>query len=46
LQDPAKFNQIGIFGLKSCHLATLAWQGLQDNLKRPLQNLHLNEVPK
>jgi hypothetical protein len=24
LQDPPKFAQIGIFGLKICHLATLA----------------------
>jgi hypothetical protein len=23
LQDPPKFTQIGIFGLKICHLATL-----------------------
>jgi hypothetical protein len=23
LQDPQKFTQIGIFGLKLCHLATL-----------------------
>jgi hypothetical protein len=23
LQDPSKFTQIGIFGLKICHLATL-----------------------
>jgi hypothetical protein len=22
LQDPPKFTQIGIFGLKTCHLAT------------------------
>jgi hypothetical protein len=27
LQDPPKFTQIGIFGLKICHLATLAAMG-------------------
>jgi hypothetical protein len=26
LQDPPKFTQIGIFGLKICHLATLLLQ--------------------
>jgi hypothetical protein len=25
LQDPPKFTQLGIFGLKIYHLATLAW---------------------
>jgi hypothetical protein len=25
LQDPPKFTQIGIFGLKTNHLATLGW---------------------
>jgi hypothetical protein len=24
MQDPPKFTQIGIFGLKICHLATLS----------------------
>jgi hypothetical protein len=27
LQDPPKFTQIWIFGLKTNHLATLAWRG-------------------
>jgi hypothetical protein len=27
LQDPPKFIQIGIFGLKTCHLATLMGSG-------------------
>jgi hypothetical protein len=25
MQDPPKFTQIGLFGLKICHLATQVW---------------------
>jgi hypothetical protein len=32
LQDPPKFTQIGIFGLKTNHLATLAQRGVQDKI--------------
>jgi hypothetical protein len=35
LQDPPKFTQIGIFGLKICHLATLEYGANLDSQNYP-----------
>jgi hypothetical protein len=40
LQDPPKFTQIGIFGLKICHLATL----IQSGPCQPLENVFFPDV--
>jgi hypothetical protein len=42
IKDPPKFTQIGIFGLKICHLATLdsssfsSWRVCVENLSPPV----------
>jgi hypothetical protein len=43
LQDPPKFTQIGIFGLKICHLATLRWT---DKKAAQLTYLDICEIEK
>jgi hypothetical protein len=44
LQDPPKFTQIGIFGLKICHLATVPDTRNSDELLKPQAKLAFNEV--
>jgi hypothetical protein len=45
LQDPPKFTQIGIFGLKICHLATLYYNAPALKHFPTLCLLHLTLVP-
>jgi hypothetical protein len=37
MQDPPKFTQIGIFGLKRCPLATLVWRQLSPVFRHILE---------